>query len=353
VSGCVKDDMAEGEARMREQLRLLKLRRARRAPGPAAAAAQRARRPLALPSRELARDSAPAGRTSRQDACGNDGAPSPSSDASASSDRIRKGLLLLRRPANPASRRGAAALRQDGSSPQAAAIPPPPQASAAQERTRHEPSHRRACDDDLLKPTRIPSPRSPRGDSNQAGDSEAANNDTSRENTNRANLVPVPETGSEPRFKDVVTWSCNCCEQECIPVREQSRCLCGHRLKDHPKDPHTGKLGCSNPKCRCQSFFYIVAEGAWILRCSCKHKHTDHDSRSHACTKPNCRCSKFFSPWVCNCDHPWQDHTQRLESRRVKTLAEMCMAGENDLCIGGDNIKRTDLLAEPLHLAFR
>lgn len=29
---------------------------------------------------------------------------------------------------------------------------------------------------------------------------------------------------------------------------------------------------CAGKGCTCRGFFYIVAEGAWILRCRCKHK---------------------------------------------------------------------------------
>ena len=47
-----------------------------------------------------------------------------------------------------------------------------------------------------------------------------------------------------------------------------------------------------------------------ILRCQCKHKHTEHDPVSKACTKAACHCKGFHSPWHCNCNHPWAEHTQ-------------------------------------------
>ncbi|ETW05446.1 hypothetical protein H310_03211 [Aphanomyces invadans] len=62
---------------------------------------------------------------------------------------------------------------------------------------------------------------------------------------------------------------------------------CGNRLKDHPslstdtrvKDKATfNAFACTSAKCPCRSLFYIVAEGAWVLRCRCKHKHIDHDA---------------------------------------------------------------------------
>ncbi|KAG9401130.1 hypothetical protein AC1031_009885 [Aphanomyces cochlioides] len=149
--------------------------------------------------------------------------------------------------------------------------------------------------------------------------------------------------------KLVVKWSCTTCNRECIPVREESRCLCGHRLKQHPatsseSDKKRGKpFACTALKCPCQAFYYIVAEGAWILRCRCKHKHIDHDPTSYQCTKPKCLCDAFDSPWVCNCAHPWSDHVQTTETKTFHPL---------DLDLGDElgQVHRTDLLAEPMML---
>lgn len=104
-----------------------------------------------------------------------------------------------------------------------------------------------------------------------------------------------------------VKWSCISCNNECIAVTQESRCICGHRLKNHDNSNHS----CMTSKCKCKSFFFIVAEGAWILRCRCKHKHTDHDSstREHGCLKCS-NCQVFESPWICNCGHSWNLHTQ-------------------------------------------
>ena len=104
-----------------------------------------------------------------------------------------------------------------------------------------------------------------------------------------------------------------------MPVRDESRCICGHRLKAHAKiEPGSaGPPRCLHPGCRCKGFFFILAEGSWILRCRCKHRHTDHDPVTHACTKPGCGCGRFDSPFVCNCDHPWSSHRQVLVTKTV------------------------------------
>ena len=111
------------------------------------------------------------------------------------------------------------------------------------------------------------------------------------------------------RQRRVPRWTCSRCNHQCIPIRTESRCLCGHRLRHH--DASNG-FACKEGRCPCRQFFFIVAEGAWILRCSCKHKSIDHDPRpgAHKCQRAGCSCTGFASPWVCNCDHPWGDHVQ-------------------------------------------
>mmetsp|Transcript_11708 Transcript_11708/g.19878 ORF Transcript_11708/g.19878 Transcript_11708/m.19878 type:complete len:221 (+) Transcript_11708:201-863(+) len=150
--------------------------------------------------------------------------------------------------------------------------------------------------------------------------------------------VFLPPTISEERtrVRSVLRWGCDECGRECVPIRDESRCMCGHRLREHVK-PEEGKnktsavgptLSCKNRNCKCKSFFYIVAEGAWILRCRCKHKHVEHDPVTHACTKPTCECSKFSSPWVCNCNHPWTSHSQAVVQKEVRTIAGMMMGSD-------------------------
>ena len=77
-------------------------------------------------------------------------------------------------------------------------------------------------------------------------------------------------------------------------------------------------LRCCSSGCSCPGFFYIFAEGAYILKCRCKHKHTDHDPKSHKCCRPNCGCIGFYSPFVCNCDHGWASHRQQA-AKHVST----------------------------------
>ena len=121
---------------------------------------------------------------------------------------------------------------------------------------------------------------------------------------------------------------------------------------------------CGNCKCRCSDFFFIVAEGSWwaacarclctvcicsrysqlaqpwpphrILRCQCKHKHTEHDPVSKACTKAACHCEGFHSPWHCNCNHPWAEHTQVGQQHLhgvSMALSAICATGWPATCV--------------------
>ncbi|DAZ95622.1 TPA: hypothetical protein N0F65_002251, partial [Lagenidium giganteum] len=164
-------------------------------------------------------------------------------------------------------------------------------------------------------------------------------------------------TAAKSHVRQVVRWYCTVCSRECIPIREESRCLCGHRYKEHPSprdDPRIKNkaapfiaFACTTTKCPCKAFHYVVAEGAWILRCRCKHKHIDHDpgKAPFACNKPKCGCSAFDSPWVCNCDHPWASHEQEVVEKQVKPLHIFQQQFEvEELC----QVQRTDLVNEPL-----
>eukprot|EP01025_Chloroclados_australasicus_P044972 TRINITY_DN489_c0_g2_i1.p3 TRINITY_DN489_c0_g2~~TRINITY_DN489_c0_g2_i1.p3 ORF type:complete len:151 (-),score=4.80 TRINITY_DN489_c0_g2_i1:484-936(-) len=120
------------------------------------------------------------------------------------------------------------------------------------------------------------------------------------------------------------SWQCKLCQKECVPVRSESRCLCGHRLKNHrPDDKNPNIFSCKEKGCRCPNFFFVVAQGAWILKCSCKHKHVDHDPETYACMRHTCQCESFRSPWVCNCDHPWDQHVQVLKEVQVQSMQQL------------------------------
>lgn len=191
----------------------------------------------------------------------------------------------------------------------------------------------------------------------------ARKNDDEKEMTEEEMRI-MHEMLARPKTK--IVWECNTCQKQCIPIRAESRCLCGHRYKEHPaewkrppgprgkdavKPANFTPFACTSRNCACSHFFYIVAEGAWVLRCRCKHKHTDHDPAAgpHPCRKPRCECEVFDSPWVCNCDHPWGDHAQRVLTNHSTSVVSDDLGGVTNFDDMA-NVKRTDLIAEPLHL---
>ena len=110
-------------------------------------------------------------------------------------------------------------------------------------------------------------------------------------------------------------WECQNCKTPCFPTTAESRCICGHRLRNHNENGI--KHGCSEKNCGCKNFFYIPSEGSWMLRCRCKRKATEHDYRKpYKSTKPPLAgviCNGFDSPWVCNCNCSFSDHKQKFE----------------------------------------
>lgn len=114
------------------------------------------------------------------------------------------------------------------------------------------------------------------------------------------------------------SWSCDSCSTVCYPVMSESRCLCGHRSKEHKVNgvgPCSGSGSGSSSRCPCPHFYLVVAEGAWVVRCRCKHRHTEHDCRGppYRCGDAKCagKCEGFDSPWVCNCGHGWKSHSMK------------------------------------------
>ena len=146
-----------------------------------------------------------------------------------------------------------------------------------------------------------------------------------------ANLL-LESNSLKPTMSVSVKWICNSCSNQCLPVIRESRCLCGHRMKEHPPNYYFSSEGatksdtnrppfmpCVAKNCKCKSFLYVVAEGSWVLRCRCKHKHIEHDcSRApFTCLNQKCvrenLCQGFDSPWVCNCGHLWSAHSQLID----------------------------------------
>ena len=125
-------------------------------------------------------------------------------------------------------------------------------------------------------------------------------------------------SSSSPQpIKKKLIWQCTTCSTSCLPPNSESRCLCGHRQKNHSAPGDGVRSACLDSKCPCRDFFYIPADGSWTLRCECKRKAVEHDPKpgKHLSTKlplGGFVCKGFSSPWVCNCGHDFKSHKQTL-----------------------------------------
>lgn len=117
-----------------------------------------------------------------------------------------------------------------------------------------------------------------------------------------------------------VRWKCRECNQNCVNCISESRCLCGHRLRQHNAGAAGGKgWHCDERGCKCGQFNYIFGQGALLLRCRCKHKAIEHEAGpgEHPCKNARCDCTKYDSPFICNCDHPYSSHFLEFTERRI------------------------------------
>mmetsp|Transcript_23228 Transcript_23228/g.58705 ORF Transcript_23228/g.58705 Transcript_23228/m.58705 type:complete len:836 (+) Transcript_23228:135-2642(+) len=125
-----------------------------------------------------------------------------------------------------------------------------------------------------------------------------------------------------------MVWRCKKCDpasSTCCRLKpKKALCICGHKLCDHvfSKNGTIGN-GFRSKKGPCRAFKYHVQQGAWEVRCACKHKRVDHkphmlpDGKTQVFTccghvpgqrNKKCGCKDFEASWVCNCGHSWADH---------------------------------------------
>lgn len=121
-----------------------------------------------------------------------------------------------------------------------------------------------------------------------------------------------------------IEWFCQGCSKACVNITPEARCLCGHRYREH--DSVSKSIKCKLSNCKCDNFFYIYGQGAFLLRCRCKHKANEHDPKTRKCIKtPSCQnqCKGFDSPFVCNCNCGWAKHIQREVTLQPKTFQDI------------------------------
>ena len=130
-----------------------------------------------------------------------------------------------------------------------------------------------------------------------------------------------------------VTWRNMTSGMDCYCIGPDSRCFCGHSYKAHAwYNTESKKVFCRCADCRCEGFEYVTGHGAWWIKCTCKHAHTEHVNGRGACTHPGCDCAKFHSSFSCACGAPWSEHATVFETRSERAARG---APIHNLCGGG------------------
>eukprot|EP00920_Eleutheroschizon_duboscqi_P043998 GHVT01104894.1.p1 GENE.GHVT01104894.1~~GHVT01104894.1.p1 ORF type:complete len:291 (+),score=1.11 GHVT01104894.1:769-1641(+) len=66
-------------------------------------------------------------------------------------------------------------------------------------------------------------------------------------------------------------------KMECMRIKPDNRCSCGHALKSHEWYDRTQlHCGCRCPGCSCKAFDYLPSQGSWTATCICKHLAAEH-----------------------------------------------------------------------------
>ncbi|EFJ40048.1 hypothetical protein VOLCADRAFT_108352, partial [Volvox carteri f. nagariensis] len=82
---------------------------------------------------------------------------------------------------------------------------------------------------------------------------------------------PGPSPPLPTRQVEAFAWVCGTCQRECVPVRSESRCLCGHRLREH--DPASSQAAsrcgaCSTKPTQRSTVHSLHGDCASVLCCS-------------------------------------------------------------------------------------
>uniref|UniRef100_A0A8D1R125 Family with sequence similarity 221 member B n=1 Tax=Sus scrofa TaxID=9823 RepID=A0A8D1R125_PIG len=133
-----------------------------------------------------------------------------------------------------------------------------------------------------------------------------------------------------------IGWRCPHYLWDCFRIGEESKCFCGHLLREHQIISDIS-VPCSVGQCRCLVFCFIPSRPeevgefwlkrratfdprAWRAQCRCKHSHEDHAATgSHSCRVRGCCCSCFESNFLCAaCDRRWEEHETFFETEETR-----------------------------------
>ncbi|XP_077918333.1 protein FAM221B [Halichoerus grypus] len=133
-----------------------------------------------------------------------------------------------------------------------------------------------------------------------------------------------------------IGWRCPHYLWDCFRIGDESKCFCGHLLKEHQIISDIS-VPCNVGQCRCLTFCFIPSRPeevgefwlkrratfdpkAWRAQCRCKHSHEDHAATgSHPCRVKGCCCNCFESNFLCAaCDRRWEEHETFFETEETR-----------------------------------
>ncbi|XP_004372435.1 protein FAM221B [Trichechus manatus latirostris] len=133
-----------------------------------------------------------------------------------------------------------------------------------------------------------------------------------------------------------IGWRCPHYLWDCFRIGDESKCFCGHLLKEHQINSDIS-VPCGVSQCRCLMFCFIPSRPeevgefwltrratfdpkAWRAQCRCKHSHEDHTATgSHPCRHYGCCCNCFESNFLCAaCDRRWEEHETFFETKETR-----------------------------------
>ncbi|XP_005078948.1 protein FAM221B isoform X2 [Mesocricetus auratus] len=133
-----------------------------------------------------------------------------------------------------------------------------------------------------------------------------------------------------------IGWRCPHYLWDCFRIGNESKCFCGHLLKEHHILSDLS-VPCGMSQCRCLMFCFIPSRPeevgefwlkrratfdpkAWRAQCRCKHTHEEHAATgAHPCRHRGCSCNCFESNFLCAaCDRRWEEHETFFETEETR-----------------------------------
>ncbi|XP_015416018.1 PREDICTED: protein FAM221B [Myotis davidii] len=133
-----------------------------------------------------------------------------------------------------------------------------------------------------------------------------------------------------------IGWRCPHYLWDCFRIGDESKCFCGHLLREH-RIISDISVPCNVNQCRCLMFCFIPSSPeevgefwlkrratfdpkAWRAQCRCKHSHENHAATGcHPCRVKGCCCYCFESNFLCAaCDRRWEEHETFFETEETR-----------------------------------